>query len=89
MIFDFHAALQLLEEAVTHYERSAPTVSRWADRLFVALAGEPWEDVTLEEIRVLQQLTENGQWMPPHVAANTIYKLKARLGQDVTGEAGY
>ena len=88
MIFDYYQALDRLTETVTHYATLAPTVSRWADSLYVRIAGGPG-DVTLDEVYTLQRLRDDAGWLPGNLAANTVYKLKARLGQDVTGEAGY
>lgn len=88
MFFDFKAATKFVSEVVHHYEKSAPTVSAWADDLYIRL-NENTASVTLNELLQCQALLEEGGWMQPNYAANKIYHLMDRLGQDTTGHAGF
>lgn len=86
-LFDIDATRAMLEEAVAHYAKLAPTVSRWADDLYVRLdRGQP---VQVDEILQLQRLRDDFGWLHPNYAANAVYKLQSMLGQDTTGHAGY
>lgn len=73
---------------VVQYLPSAPTVSDWANDLYIRLA-EKMDEVRLVEIVTAQMLLEEGQWLHPNFAANRIYHLMNRLGQDTTGHIGY
>lgn len=83
---------QALLDHVAHmchyYEKTAPTVSDYLDGLYQRLERKP-DDVRLSEILMAQRLLENGLYMAPALAANTVYKLMNRLGMDTTGHAGY
>ncbi len=83
--------LGMAVDAVNHYEKTAPTVSRWADDLYQRIRDEP-DHVRVGEVMMLEELWGNEgepQWMHPNTAANRVYKLMSRLGQDTTGHAGY
>ena len=88
MPIDIIAIRQFLAEVVMHYEHSAPTVSRWADDLYIRL-GEDVSGVRVSEIVTAGKLTINEQWALPNWAANIIYKQMDALGQDTTGHAGF
>lgn len=83
MFFDFEACRKFLEEAVTHYEASAPTVSQYCDELYIRLGDSDRIDLT--EITTIQQLKENDCWEQPNYAANRVYKLRDSLGQSTVG----
>ena len=87
-MIDIIAIRQFLAEIVFHYETSAPTVSRWADDLYIRL-GEDVSGVRVSEIVTAQKLTIDGQWALPTYAANMIYHAMDALGQDTTGHAGF
>ena len=83
----------LLRDSLTrvceHYERSAPTVATWANDLYIRMGERP-DDVRLSELTTVSALYSPAEgWMHPNYAANTVYKLMARLRQDTTGHAGY
>lgn len=80
---DLNDLPRLLTEAVAHYEKTAPTVSEWADGLFMRLNGNA-DNVRLSEVMAVGFLAQDG-WLPPALAANRVYKLMHRLGQDTTG----
>lgn len=83
MLFDYHATRKFLENAVNHYETSAPTVSQYCDDLYIRL--EESSKIDLSEIITIQQLRENNIWEHPNFAANRIYKLKDSLGVSTVG----
>jgi hypothetical protein len=79
----------LIEEAVSHYEKSAPTVAAYLDDLYVRLNERP-HDVRVSELGAVASLKDDeGQWEQANCAANRFYKLASRLGRDTTGQAGY
>ena len=85
--FDFQLCEKYLIDVVAHYEKSAPTVSRYADDVYIRLQeGEP---VLVRELLKLVELQLEGEWLPPNAAANLIYHHEERLGRDVTGQAGF
>lgn len=87
MFFDNEAFGQFCADAVMHYHVEAPTVSEYLDGLYTRVyEGEP---VQLAEIVAVQTICENGVYMHPNYAANYVYKLKARLGMDTTGDPGF
>ena len=87
-MINLKALRDFLARVVMQYEKSAPTVSRWADDLYIRV-GEDIRSIQLVELLQAQALLENGQWEQPNYAANRIYKLMDSLGQDVTGHAGF
>lgn len=88
MLIDVKAIQQFLAEVVRHYETSAPTVSRWADDLYIRL-NEDIYSVTFGEVLRAQTLRENGIWEHPNFAANRVFHLMTVLKQDTTGYAGF
>jgi hypothetical protein len=80
---------RLAEGACLHYEKSAPTVSRWADRLFVMVDEEPEHVSFLEVLALFKVMDADGSPMSPQFAANYVYKIMDKLGQDTTGHAGF
>ena len=87
-LIDFDAIRQFLVLVVRQYEKSAPTVSQWADDLYVKM-DESIRDVRIVELMQAQALLEDGIWEHPSYAANRIYHLMSDLKQDTTGHAGY
>ncbi len=65
------------------YEKSAPTVSEWADWLYSA----PDADVTLYDLFTLQTIANEEP--PANYAANRIYHLMERQGKSTVGHAGF
>lgn len=80
--------MKYLETAVAHYERSAPTVSGFLDGLYIRINEKP-DAVRLSEIAAARRLLGPDGWAHPNYAANAIYHLMHRLGQDTTGQAGF
>jgi hypothetical protein len=87
-LLDIAAIRAFLAQVVTQYEQTAPTVSRWADELYIRL-GEDLSCVRVVELVTAAALFEEGQWEHPNFAASRIYHLMESLGQDVTGHAGF
>ena len=87
-MIDLEAIQAFLVHVVAHYEKTAPTVSRWADDLYTRLSDDPYS-VRLVEVMQAQALLESDVWEHPNLAANRVYKLMTALGQDTTGHAGY
>ena len=85
-MLDFGQIKKGLERVVADFEKTAPTVSRWADDLYVRVNERPG-DVRLNEL-VLASILATGE-IGPNLAANYVYKLMHRLGQDTTGHAGF
>lgn len=85
---DINAICNYLETGVPFYEKTAPTVSRYLDDLYVRINSEP-DNVRLSELLFVEQLRNRGEWTQPNHAANQTYKLKHRLGMDTTGDAGF
>jgi len=79
---------KFLARVVQQYEKTAPTVSAWADNLYIRL-NEDVYSVWLVELLQAQALLENDHWEHPNFAANRVYKLMTALGQDTRGHAGY
>ncbi len=80
----------MAKDVVYHYEKTAPTVSRWADELYMRLNEDP-AHVRVAELMLLEDLwPETGKEpVHPNIAANRVYKMMHRLGQDTTGHAGF
>jgi hypothetical protein len=74
--------------ACEQYRKTAPTVCEWVDGLYVRMQDAP-ERVSYFELLHLYRLRVEGQWEPANYAANRIYKVMDRLGQDTTGHAGF
>jgi len=84
----FDALRTLLGDASTQYQQSAPTVSRWADDLYIRLDTNG-DLITLSEVAFAVHLHEDGYWLDPNLAANLHYKLLNRLGRSTTGLLGF
>ncbi len=80
--------LAFLTEVCEHYEKTAPTVCAYANDLYIRI-GERTDHVRLSELSCVAKLREDGLWEHPNFAANRIYHLMARLGMDVTRQAGF
>jgi hypothetical protein len=78
----------LLVSISSHYEKSAPVVSDWADEMYRRISREP-NGVSLSEVCFAARLFIGNQWMQPNYAANQLYKLLSSLGRDTTGMAGF
>lgn len=65
------------------YEKTAPTVSEWADWLYSA----PDADVTLYDLFTLQTIANEEP--QANYAANRIYHLMERKGLPTIGHAGF
>lgn len=74
--------------ACEQYERTAPTVHAWLDNLYIRIGENP-VSVSMVELLHVESLREDGQWEQPNYAANRTYKMLARLGRDVSGQAGF
>lgn len=70
------------------YRTLAPTVSVWADDLYIRMNEKP-ETVVMSELLAVDHLKDGCGWMHGNVAANYVYKLLHRLGRDVSGQAGF
>lgn len=77
-----------IEDACEHYDKTAPTVEAWLDDLYIRLGGNA-DRVFLDELLAVCKLREDGVWMHPNAAANLVYHLQHRHGQDTTGHAGF
>jgi len=88
IMIDIDALLTFLARVVAQYEQSAPTVSKWADDLYMRLSDDMYS-VRLIEVVTAQRLLEDDQWEHPNYAANRLYHLMEEVGQITTGHAGY
>lgn len=80
---------RFLEEAVKHYEKSAPRLSTWLDEMYIRLGEDDWKTITLEEIQQIQYLYADEQWLAAEWAQNNIYRMLNRMGKDTTKIAGF
>ena len=89
-MIDFDAIQAGLEKIVSGFEKSAPTVSDWANDLYIRVS-EDFDSIRLVEIRAAEMIVKEWGFYQgsPSLAANMIYKLMHRLGQDTTGHAGF
>lgn len=87
-LIDLGAIATYLIHVVQQYETSAPTVSAWADALYITLSEDPGK-ATVRELLTAQDLCEAGIWEHPKLAANRIYKLMHAMGKDTTGQLGF
>lgn len=87
-LIDLEAINQHLTNVVRQYKTSAPTVSQWANQLYMTLQEDTGK-VTVREIFAASALREEGQWEQANMAANRIYKLQEVMKQDTTGQAGF
>ena len=71
-----------------HYELTAPTVAQWANDLYERINEQP-DTVRLSEMLAVGRFVESGVWEQPNYAANRVYHLQQRLGQETTGHAGF
>lgn len=81
------AAEARLTTIVEHYEKTAPTVSEWADDVYRRMHGNA-DAVRLSELMLADNLL-NPEPMHPNYAANRVYKLMSRLDMETTGHAGF
>ena len=65
------------------YNKTAPTVSDWADWIYSARDNE----VTLSDLLWLQRLAN--EETPANYAANAVYHLMESRGQSTIGHAGF
>lgn len=87
-LIDLDLINQHLTSVVRQYKTSAPTVSQWANHLYMTLQEDTGK-VTVRELLAAGALREEGQWEQPNMAANRIYKLQEGMGQDTTGQASF
>lgn len=81
--------LAKLVALVNHFEKTAPTVAEWANALYIKIGDNP-DEVRLSELVQVEALYGDGRNIEaPNLAANRVYKLMNRLGQDTTGHAGF
>jgi hypothetical protein len=86
MMIDFELIYQKCSDVFTEYKDTAPTVSRWADDLYMRIRDNT-RIILLDEIIVLSYIIDNH--CDGNTAANVVYKLYDRLGWDTTGMAGF
>lgn len=79
--FNYQNVRVFLEDACTHYAKTAPALSDWLDELYVTLAEDPVK-VTVFEVLQLQQLFMDGEWEHPNYAQNRWYKVREALGKE-------
>lgn len=85
----YRETLSFLSDAVDHYEKTAPTVSKHCDDLYIRLSSARHGMATLSEIGQVAGLRDGEGWLPPNLAANRIYHIRHELGMDTTGNAGF
>jgi hypothetical protein len=88
-MIDFDMLQATLEKVVGAYEKTAPTVSDWANDLFIRIS-EDMDSIRLVEIMMAGRIyNEREGFMGPHEAANQVFKLMHRMGQDTKGHFGF
>jgi len=85
---DWHYIEEFCAQACAQYRETAPVTARWVDAIYMRLQDAP-EAVSYFELMQMYRLREAGHWEQGNFAANRAYKVMQRLGQDVTGLAGY
>lgn len=90
-MIDFDKLQLTLEKIVEHYSRHcpAPTVANWANDLYIRVS-EDIDSIRMVEIMLAGRLwNEKEGFTQANEAANQVFKLKHRLGQDTTGDFGF
>lgn len=87
--FSIEKFKKFLEQAVRHYEQSAPRLSAWLEEMYIRLGEEEWKTITLEEIQQIQYLFADNQWLAAEWAQNNIYRMLNRQGKNTTKIAGF
>lgn len=86
--FDYKAVRTFIEDAASHYDKTAPALVEWLDETYINLA-QKLQDVSVYELMQLQRLRyPDGTWEHPNYAQNRWYKLRASQGKD-TGVISY
>jgi len=86
-MLDLKTYTRKLEEAVAHYEKSAPAVSDHCNDLYIRINESP-KLVSLYELKQIETLWHEG-WEGPNYAANRIYKLRYYLKMETTGQIDF
>jgi len=71
---------KFVQDAVIHYEKSAPETAAYLDDLYVRIQ-EQAEDVSLRELMLVNRLMTESGWMDPHYAQNHITHVLSFLGR--------
>ncbi len=71
-LLNIHTIQARVMAGVKQYEHSAPALASWLDNLYIQL-GDDWRRVALWQVRLLDQLYAEGQWMQANLAQNTLY----------------
>lgn len=87
-MIDLNAICKALTDICETYEKTAPTVCEWANDLYIRI-NEDTKTVTLCELMMVPRFCEEGTWMGPNYAANSVYHLMQRLGRNTVGHAGF
>lgn len=88
-MIDFDMLQATLEKIVGHYEKTAPTVSDWANDLFIRISDD-MDSIRMVEIMMAGRIwNEKEGFMDGSNAANQVFKLMHRMGQDTTGHFGF
>jgi hypothetical protein len=88
-MFKCHEFLDYLTRVCDHYEKTAPTVSDYADDLYRRTSQAPETVILLEVLKITEIHNSESGWQQPNHAANRVYHLLQTLGRDTTGQAGF
>lgn len=79
-----HELRRKIEDAVEHYEKTAPAVAGWLDELYIRL-GEDAEAVTLGELLFADSLHDEAGFLHPNFAQNQLVHYIHRTGGETAG----
>lgn len=78
-MIDIDKIEKFVQDAVIHYEKSAPEATAYLDDLYVRIQ-EQAEDVSLRELMLVSHLMTESGWMDPHYAQNHITHVAQEAG---------
>lgn len=85
LFFSVEKFKKFLEQAVKHYQQSAPRLAEWLDDMYIRLGEDEWKTIALEEIQQIQYLYADDCWLGAEWAQNNIYRMLNRQGKDTAG----
>lgn len=82
--FDYHAFAKFATEACDHYEKTAPAVRDYVDDVYMRMQDDPGS-IRLTEVTFIGRLRDEGEWMHPNYAQNSLMHHLDRLGRSTVG----
>ena len=85
-LFNLKKAFSALETIAIRFDQSSPVVGRWANEIFDKIYDQDWREVTLEQLRCVEDLASAPN---ANTAQNILFKHLDRIGADTTGLASF